>query len=579
MPRCAAQRFAALCLTLWLGAAPVAVGAGIEVTIAGVEGDLRDNVVAFIDDRVDLDSPLAARLHRTRVEEQVREALEALGHYQADIAISLEERDGQWHLDLEIDPGPRVTLRMVNVVIRGDGADDGAFERLRERLPIASGDGLDHGRYEASKRALRSLARERGYFDHEFATARLAVHGEEGWADAELVFDTGSRYVFGPVKFSDSPFREAFLERLVPFESGMPYDAGEVSTFNTRLLESGYFEDARVDVAADEPDNRQIPVNAEVETRQRNTVSTGVGYSTDEGPRLRLGFTRHYVNDRGHRLTAESRFSEVRQALDARYEIPLSDPLRDNLTVSTGWENEEVDDLRSERYSLGVSRRQQFNSGWVRTQSVRLLDERFSVGAESGRSQLFLPGLSFSRTRSRGEPDPHWGDRQDYSLEAGAREILSDVDIARLRVGHTWLRTAGEGHRFQLRGDLGGIATNEFSDVPTSLRFFAGGDQSLRGFAFRSLGPTDDDGDVVGGRYLATGSAEYSYPVVGGWRMAAFVDAGNAFDQLDEVDPEVGVGFGVRWRSPVGPLRIDLAWGVSRDDNPLRLHLSVGPPF
>ena len=571
------QRCVALCLILGLMTATAA--ASLDVTISGVEGELQDNVEAFIDDRVELDSTLAARLHRTRVREQVREALEALGYYQAALAVDLEQRDDRWHLAVDIEAGPRVRLRHVNVVIRGDGAGDEAFERLRERLPIASGDGLDHGRYEASKRALRSLARERGYFDHEFISARLAVHGEERWADVELVFDTGPRHAFGPVSFSDSPFRDDFLERLVPFDPGTPYTAEQVATLNTRLLESGYFEDARVDVATEAPVDTRIPVEVDLQARQRNSVSTGVGYSTDEGPRLRLGFTRHYVNNRGHQLTADSRFSEVRQSLDARYEIPLRDPLRDNLSVNIGWENEAVDDLRSEIYTVGVSRRQQFRSGWVRTQSGRVVNERFSVGSESGRTQLILPGLSFSRTRSRGGADPHWGDRQSYALEAGARELLSDVDLARLRIGHTWLRTYGEGHQVQIRADLGGIATNDFSDVPTSLRFYAGGDQSVRGFAFRSLGPTDENDDVVGGRYLATGSAEYSYPIAGNLRLATFADAGNAFDQLDAVDPEVGVGVGVRWGSPVGPLRLDLAWGVSRDDIPFRLHLSVGPPF
>jgi len=399
------------------------------------------------------------------------------------------------------------------------------------------------------------------------------------WADAELTLNTGARYTLGAVSFSPSPFRQRFLERLVPFAPGTAYSSEKLAQLNERLLESGYFDDALVEAQRDRATDRQIPVTARLSTRSRNTVTTGLGFSTDEGPRAQLGFTRHYINNRGHRLESRARVSPVRQTLNARYEIPLADPLNDSLSLATGWENEDVEDARSERYTLALARRQQFSSGWVRTQSIRWLDERFTAGEDRGDAQLLLPGLAFSRTRSRGGIDPYRGDHQSYSVEGSWREFVSDVDIARLRLSNTWLRSLGEAHRFQLRADLGAIATNDFDRTPASLRFFAGGDQSVRGFAYRSLGPEDSNAEVTGGRYLATGSAEYSYAVRGNWRAATFIDAGNAFNEPDAVDAEVGAGFGLRWSSPVGPLRLDFAWGISRDDPPFRVHISVGPPF
>ncbi|WP_222518520.1 autotransporter assembly complex protein TamA [Spiribacter salinus] len=568
-----------VCLGLALLMASTRTDASVRVSVNGVEGEVRDNVLAFIDADVDLDSELAARFYQDRTRRQVQEALEALGYYQAAIALELEPVQGDWVLSADIEPGPRITVRAVAIRISGDAADDEAFAALRERLPLESGQGLDHGDYQSSKRALRNLAIERGYFDYRFSQAELAIDVDEGWTDVTLELDSGDRYMLGEVGFSSVPLRASFLQRLVPFAPGAPYSAERVAELNRRLLESGYFDDAVVDTRREAAEGERIPVEANVGMRDRNTVSTGLGYSTDEGPRVRLGFTRHYVNNRGHSLTSEVRASPVNQGVNARYRIPLGDPLNDNLSVNAGWDNEEVDDQASERYAFGLSRRQEFTSGWVRTQSVRYLDERFSAGEDSGRSALLMPGLSFSRTRSRGGIDPFRGDYQHYSIEGSARALGSDVDIARLRLGNTWLRSIGRAHRFQLRADLGGIATNDFDDVPTSLRFFAGGDQSVRGFSYRSLGPTDAGGEVTGGRYLATGSAEYSYAVRGNWRLALFADAGNAFDGPDELDPEVGTGFGLRWGSPVGPLRVDIAWGVSRDDIPVRLHLSVGPPF
>lgn len=557
----------------------LAAAAPVRLELTGVDGAAAENIRAYLDTGADLDTTLAARTFVGRSREQARRALEALGHYRAELDVSIERGEEAWVLRIDVAPGERVTVRRVDVRITGEAAADEAFRELRERLPLAEDAPLDHGAYERSKGALRNLALGRGYFDYRFTDARIAVNPGAGWAEITLVFDSGPRYRLGEVRFSESPFREQLLRRFVPFDAGDPYDAGAVAELNRRLLDSGYFENVVVSTRREEAEDLTIPVTAELTARPKTTVGTGLGFSTDEGPRFRLTGTRHYINDRGHSLINELRVSPVRQNVSSRYQIPLRDPLNDRLELRVGWQNEDLEDTRSERYTAGVSRRQQFRSGWTRTQSLRWLDERFEQGADEGRTTLLLPGIAFARTRSRGGLDPYWGDRQDYGIEAGWSGLLSDVDLARVTASNTWLRSLGERHRFQLRADLGAIATSDFSQVPSSLRFFAGGDQSVRGFAYQSLSPEDDAGDLLGGRYLATGSVEYSLGVTGNWRVAVFTDAGNAFDDPDGFDPKVGSGFGVRWLSPVGPLRLDLAWGVSEDDVPFRLHISVGPPF
>lgn len=565
-------------LIVFVLAAPAAADP-VRLELSGVEGDVAQNVRAYVDTDADLDTPLAARTFRSRSREQVRQALEALGYYRPDVALDIARGEEAWVLRVDIEPGERVRLREVSVRIAGEAAEDEAFAELREQLPLAKGEPLDHGAYERSKSALRNLALSRGYFDYRFTESRIAVNPGAGWAEIRLTLDSGRRYRLGEVSFSESPFRDSLLRRFVPFDAGDPYDAGAIADLNRRLRDSGYFEDVVVNTRREAAEDLRIPVRAELRAREDTTVSTGVGFSTDEGPRLRLSATRHYINDRGHSLVNELRLSPVRQNVSSRYRIPLRDPLNDRLELRVGWQNEDLEDTRSERYTAGVSRRQQFRSGWTRTQSLRWLDERFEQGVDEGRATLLLPGISFARTRSRGGLDPYWGDRQDYGVEVGWSGLLSDVDIARVTASNTWLRTLGEDHRLQLRLELGGIATNDFSQVPSSLRFFAGGDQSVRGFAYQSLSPEDDDGELLGGRYLATGSVEYSFGVLPNWRLAAFTDAGNAFDRPDEAEAKVGSGVGVRWLSPVGPVRFDLAWGVSEDDVPFRVHISVGPPF
>lgn len=557
----------------------VAQASPVTIEISGVEGEAHKNVLAWLDDGTEIESALAARFFRDRARQRVLDALMAVGYYQPEVDIQLSQEADTWTLQVAIEPGNRVTLREFRWQLLGDGDNDAELLDLLDELPLRPGEGLHHGNYDQSKSALRNLAQSRGYFDHEFTTSRLAINPDQGWADIDWTFATGLRYALGEVEFSAVPFQAQFLDRLVPFQPGTPYTSEAVVDLNQRLLESGYFSDVVVTTRRDAATDGQVPIQAELETRERNTVLTGAGYSTDEGPRVRLGFTRHYVNNRGHQFNTDLRLSDLRQTVSARYTVPLADPLRDQLTFDVGLEDEAIDGNRSERALLGVGRRLTFQSGWTRTQTVQLLEEKFRVGLDEGRARLLLPGLSFARTRSRGGLDPDWGDYQSYELQLASRQVLSDIDIARLQITQTWLRSINERHRFQLRAQWGGIATNNFSDVPLSLRFFAGGDQSVRGFGFRSLGPRDASGEVTGGRYLAIGSMEYSHALQSGWRAAVFADAGNAFNRLEDMEVEVGTGFGLRWNTPVGPLRIDLAWGVSREDVPIRLHLSIGPPF
>lgn len=558
-----------------------AVAAPVRLELTGAEGAAAENIRAYLDTEAELDTALEARAYLRRSREQARRALEALGYYQAELDVSIERGDEAWALRVEVDPGERVTVRRVEVSITGEAAEDEAFRALRERLPLEAGAPLDQGAYERSKAALRNLGLSRGYFDQRFTESRIAVNPGAGWAEIRLTFDSGPRYRLGEVRFSETPFGDDLLRRLVPFDRGDPYEASAIAELNRRLLDSGYFDNVVVNTRRDQVEDGAVPVTADLSARPRTTVTTGAGFSTDEGPRLRLGHTLHYLNDRGHSLVSELRVSPVRQNASTRYQIPLRDPLNDRLEVRAGWQREDIEDTRSTRFTAGVSRRQQFRSGWTRTQSVRWLNESFDQGEDEGSTTLLLPGIAFARTRSRGGVDPYWGDRQDYAIEAGLRALLSDVDLARITASNTWLRSLGEDnrHRFQLRADLGGIVTSDFSEVPSSLRFFAGGDQSVRGFDFQSLSPEDDDGDLLGGRYLATGSLEYSVRILEKWRLATFTDAGNAFDDPGNFDPKVGSGFGVRWTSPVGPLRLDLAWGVSEEDVPFRVHISVGPPF
>ena len=198
------------------------------------------------------------------------------------------------------------------------------------------------------------------------------------------------------------------------------------------------------------------------------------------------------------------------------------------------------------------------------------------IADESGDSTLLIPGINWSRT---------WGDdfiyavdglRFDLDLRGASKEIISDTDFAQLQGTIKFISSLNKNNRFITRGTLGSTWTDAFNELPTSVRFFAGGAQSVRGYRYRSLGPVDARGEVVGGKYLLSGSIEFEHSFTNVWGMAIFADAGNAIDHIND-DLAKGAGFGFRWKSPVGPIRLDFASALSIDGEPWRIHITIGP--
>ncbi|MDX5300104.1 MAG: autotransporter assembly complex protein TamA, partial [Gammaproteobacteria bacterium] len=399
-----------------------------------------------------------------------------------------------------------------------------------------------------------------------------------GAADIRLVYDSGPRYRLGAVRFEgESPIGDALLERFVKFAPGTLYDADLLAAFNQDLIGSGYFAQVLVDAPREQAVDQVIPVIVQVSPRKPRTLGLGVGFSTDVGPRVRTTWQEHWVNDQGHRRGAEIEVSEPRQNLGLWYEFPLDPPTTDKFRLTSGFQREHIEDTDSRRLTLGGQWYTRLDNGWQQILSMRWEEERYAIGDLRGRSTLLLPGIGFTKTHSDQAIDPSRGYRLQLEVAGAQRTFLSDADILHVTALAKGLHTLGNGHRILGRAQVGLVGTNEFSAVPPSLRFFAGGDQSVRGYDYQSLSPRNAEGTVVGGRYLLVGSAEYQIPVAARWRVAAFVDEGNAIDSPR--DPlQTGVGLGVRWVSPLGPLRLDLAYGLSESaGGGLRLHFSMGP--
>ncbi|WP_323158163.1 autotransporter assembly complex protein TamA [Pseudomonas viridiflava] len=562
-------------LVMSLSAAALA-DARLDVQITPANPDLKANIEGYVGELGERNAQ-ALRNFSLGAEQQAEKAAQALGYYQAQIDSEIQDGENP-RLVIKVLPGEPIRLRNVVVRVEGPAASLKAF-KVPQSDALKTGAVLNHGHYEDAKRLIQNQASRYGFFSGRFTSQRLSIDPRAGVADIELVYDSGPRYSLGKVMFSgDSPFDEDLLKRMVPFKENTPYDSQLIAELNQAMQASGYFEGVRVDAAPTAAVGQVIPVTVQLETRKPRTMGLGLGFSTDVGPRGRVNWTRHWANAQGHSYGFESELSAPRQNVGLWYDVPLDPPLTDKLRFAGGYQYEEIagTDSLSKLLTVGPEWHSKLPSGWERVISLKWQREEYRLGDDSGLSTLLMPGISYSYLRSDDRIDPHKGYRLQFDAQVAKEGLGSDANLVRGNVLLKGLTTIAQNHRFLGRVQFGGNFTDGYTSIPPSLRFFAGGDQSVRGYDYQTLSPTNSDGDRIGGRYMVAGSVEYQYSIAEKWRLATFVDQGNSFNNLDLPSLKTGVGFGVRWVSPVGPLRLDLAHPLD-DDGGVRLHFSMGP--
>jgi translocation and assembly module TamA len=553
-----------------------------RVEIEGVRGALRDNVLAHL--RLD-DAPCDAPSWRVRrlslqAEQQIRDALEAYGYYNPVIAVRNASEDGCWLAEISIDPGAPVRLRRVDVTVSGEAEQDEAFRRLLDAKPLRAGDVLNHAAYEKHKRSFTDLARQRGYFAGRFETARLDVYAAQNAADITLQFDSGPRYRFGPVTFEQSVVRPSLVERFVDFRTGDPYDGVEVSDLYSALLSTGYFASVDLRTSPGVPPDIDVPVTIEMTPAKRQVYTAGVGYSTDTGPKLRAGYTNRRVNDRGHQFDATISLSTVLSEAGVSYRVPRKDPRAEWLSMDAGYQHEDTTTSRTDTYKIGIKETRRRTGDWIETRFVDASVEEFVIADDSTTEFLLVPGISWSHTfpSSTTVVRPDRGHRVSFRVSGTTEVIGSDSEFLQGDLRAKWILPVLKDTRLLLRGDAGATWKEELRTLPGSVRYFAGGDYSVRGYEYESLGTTDEEGNVVGGSHLLSGSVEIDRRVWRNWSAAAFFDAGNAFDNFAHPSLKTSFGAGIRWYSPLGPVRIDIAFPLDKNaPDDWRVHVTLGP--
>jgi translocation and assembly module TamA len=501
---------------------------------------------------------------------------------------------------IRVDPGQPVRVRNADIAIIGEGNRDRYLQQDLDDFLPGEGSILNHADYEASKTRISRRLTERGYFDADFSSRRVEVTRAEFAADIDLVWTSGQRYDMGPTTIEQTReiIRPDILENLIYWNEGEYYHQGRLDRLRTSLTRLDYFGDIDIEAQPDQAivmddGSKRVPVKVSLTPAKRSIYTAGVSYGTDSGAGIRMGVERRYVNRRGHKALAQLDYAQRRKTLTLQYRIPAF-AWRDGwYTVSLQGYDEQTSYIDTRRLELIGSRSGQYSPTTNLVASIHTLRERwfFEVPDDVDPTTFAPPAYryaTFTFPSIRAEyvnvddrTFPRSGIGGSLMLRGGAEGVGSNASFAQAHLRASWFRGIGEVNRLIVRGEAGYTFTDALVDMPPSLRFYAGGDRSIRGYEWREVGPrvqTEGGEYAAGAKNVLTASVEFERYFLGNWGAAVFVDSGSAFDG-SKPDWRTGVGIGARWRSPVGPLKFDIARGLDDPDSPFTIGLSIGAEF
>jgi translocation and assembly module TamA len=511
---------------------------------------------------------------------QARDAAAAQGYFSAVVTSEIDRSTKPETVRLRIEPGQPTTVASVELLVTGAAASGGPegekiAARMRQEWPLPKGAVFRQEDWAAGKTsAVRVFTVER-YAAAALVVSRAEVDPEAHTAALSLTVDSGPPFRFGALDVTGvQKYSEALVRNLVTFSPGEPYTAEALQVFLRRLNGSGYFASAQATVESDPAQADAAPVHLRVIEAPEKKITAGAGFSTDTLFRAQLTYDDFNIDDAGLRFHTDLDVESKIQGVTMRLTLPPRVPQYTD-SYSTSVAHTDISGLRTNEFMAGWQRKTAVERDQVTYSAGFYASQQMPTNAESANAFA----LYFEYGRTWRNVDDLLSPNRGYSINARVGAAPPGVSTAAMGRGilqfAAWLPVDTKTQIvFKLEG--GAVAAREARDVPIQLLFRTGGDTTVRGYEFNSLGPRIGDA-TVGGRYYALGSAEVVRWIGDVWGIATFVDAGNAADQPRDLKPVYGYGAGVRLRTPIGPMRMDVAYG--QETHSVRLHLSVGLSF
>jgi len=517
---------------------------------------------------------------RHQSEQTAHELLATEGYFSPLISSTQTGTQPDAVVEYRIDPGPRTTISQVALTFTGALQSAPVNSNLRGRIErdfaLKQGMPFRQADWDAAKRGMLQPLLAGAYLAAHISDSQARIDPQKHSAALSLTLDSGPRFLYGDIEISGNQrYPVSIIRNMSPLQSGRPIRQQDMLDYQIALEASGYYNQAAVRIDSDPAQAAAAPIRVEVVERPEKLFSLGAGISTDTGPRVQLGWLTRNLADRGLRLKLDGRIEQNSQLGATELAWPRSSSGYEN-SLGLQLKNEDIEG-QDTRSSLFAAKRSRTRGEIETTLSIQYQTETQAIGnvIAAGNQALTL-NYAWTQRKLRRAFYPRSGHVLSLNIGGASDALLSDTSFLRLYGRHTQYFPIGKEGRLILRGELGSVLADGKEGIPTDFLFRAGGDNSIRGYAYQSLGRSLSGG-VESVRYLATGSAEYHYFFNREWGMAVFVDVGDAADSPASLSPVFGYGLGARYRSPVGPINLDLAYGDETEK--IRLHFSLGVGF
>jgi translocation and assembly module TamA len=558
-------------------------GEEVIVIISGLEGKELINaqksvqIPSGIVENGQIDNELLG-LFVKGIPNKIADSLKPFGYYHAIAKTQAERQSDEYRVAVFVEKGEPITISRVHVDIVGPGAPTASFLDSKSSFPFKAADILRQDIYEDWKKDLTTKAANLGYLDGDFTEHRIAIRTTENKAEIDLVFDTGHQYFFNGTVFSGVvSYPVDFMRSFLAFKTGDVFSYTKLGQSQANLNNSERFRNVLITADKSMAHDYQLPVEIEVEEAPRAHMRIGGGYGTDTGPRFILRYQHLNMMGKAHEFQTALDMSQYKQGVAAKYMIPGTTDYRSHTGLKLAWLREDVDTYTTRSISLEAEREQSLGQGRIGNIFLRLLREESEVGYERTISFLVLPGVRFTASDYDNLIRPRKGYRVSAEIKGTSTYLGSNQTLLQSVADAAFAYPLGADYTFFGRMRVGWTLQQEsILDLPASLRFFAGGDRSVRGYAYQSLGPKDSDDNVIGGKNVFIGSLEVERSIGKDWGIAAFFDAGNAFDDVSRITLYRGAGLGVRYYTRVGPISLDIARPFDRGYPVVRIHVTLG---
>lgn len=582
-------------ITILLVLPSLAFAAELKINFKGVNPELNSSI------RGDLHLQQAAsepKLTTNRIKnlyhlanEQITSTLEAKGYYNSTVTSDLSLQPGttaeqeKWLATFTVDPGKATKINNVTIDIAGPGATNPKLKQLLKTPKLVHGEVIVHENYEDTKDDLLADLNAQGYLQASFEESILEVNRNDYTSNIKFKIYTGQQYVFGKVTFNKTSYPDDFLIRFAPFRPGDSYELQKLIEFQSNLESSDLFSKIRFDTINNlsDPNNQIVPIHVRLDQKLNNRYTGSIGYGTDTGFRGSLAWLHRREETEGHKVFTSIVASQVRSIAQLNYIIPGSHPATDKYIFGVLGQIERFEELYSRKAEISgnkIMKRGKMESMygiWYFTETFRIVH-----GDPTINKKYLLPTAKWVWTDAKATDEFEFGSRVDIRIRGGVQGIMSDNSVGEIEANAKKIFPMTQQMRLLLRTNLGAVASRSFDSLPPSLRFFAGGDESVRGYAYNSLGPLADPTDpdsTTGGRYLFIVSGEVEHKLYEKISGVVFFDAGNTALSM-KMPLAFGTGVGIRYKTPVGKFRLDLAKPLNTVvKKHLRVHVNFGTDF